>query len=104
MTRYPGHQELELALLKTYEYLIKRPSASDEFEVSMLLDLADYFLEERGRIRSECHYFDVEAHARGEKEANAGPAPMGEPRFSYYQADRVIREMKDVNGHAVRVM
>lgn len=104
MTRYPGHQELELALLKTYEYLLKHPLACDDFNVSVLLDLANYFLEERGRIRSEGHYFDVEAHARGEKEANAGPAPMGEPRFSYYQADRVIREMKDVNGHAVRVM
>jgi uncharacterized protein len=70
----------------------------------MLLDLAAYLIDERGYVRSEGHYFDVEARARGEKEGDPGPAPKGEPCFSYYQADREIREVHDVNGHSVRAM
>jgi hypothetical protein len=100
---YPGHEELELALLKTYEYLKAHPSNSEEVDPNMLLELADYFIEERGRVRDEGHYFEVEARARGEK-ADPGPAPRGEPLFSYHQADDVLRNIQSVNGHSVRAM
>ena len=50
---YPGHQEIELALIKLYHLTGDRRR----------LDLAAYFINERGRAP---HYFDVEAKARGE--------------------------------------
>ncbi|KAJ3557482.1 hypothetical protein NM688_g1450 [Phlebia brevispora] len=90
---YPGHQELELALLKAYEQLGDRA----------LLELANYFIEERGQPRPQGLYFDVEARARGEP-PNPGPSPKGAPRYSYHQADRPVREMRSVEGHSVRAM
>ncbi|OBZ78372.1 Non-reducing end beta-L-arabinofuranosidase [Grifola frondosa] len=90
---YPGHQELELALLKTYEHT----------KDASLVELANYFIDERGQSRLEGHYFDIEANARGEK-ANPGPAPKDAPRFSYHQANCPIREMKSIEGHSVRAM
>jgi DUF1680 family protein len=106
---YPGHEELELALLKTYSYLSSPSgaiSAITDEERQTLLDLASYFIEERGHVRPEKggHYFDVEARERGDERGDAGPAPEGSPRFAYYQANDTVREMKDVNGHAVRAM
>ena len=45
---YPGHQEIELALVKAYEYTNKKK----------YLDLATYFIEERGKTDSNHkHYF-----------------------------------------------
>ncbi|EMD32229.1 hypothetical protein CERSUDRAFT_88153 [Gelatoporia subvermispora B] len=90
---YPGHQELELALLKTYEVTGDKA----------LLELANYFIEERGQHRPEGHYFDIEAEARGES-PTPGPAPRDAPRYSYHQADRPIREIREVEGHSVRAM
>lgn len=91
--RYPGHQELELALLKGYEQL------GD----GSMLELASYFIEERGQLRPEGHYFDVEAKTRGEP-PNPGPSPKGAPKYSYHQADRPVREIKNIEGHSVRAM
>ncbi len=51
---YCGHQEIELALIKLYRLLGDRKH----------LDLAVYFINERGR--QPPHYFDVEAVARGD--------------------------------------
>jgi hypothetical protein len=90
-------------LLKTYEYLRAHPIDSGTLNTEGLLELANYFIEERGTIGEEGHYFEVEARARGE-EPDAGPAPRGEPTFSYYQADGRIRDLKEVNGHSVRAM
>src|SRR5512136_1441525 len=50
---YPGHEELELALVKLYR-------ATNE---KRYLDLARYFIDERGR---QPHYYDLEARARGD--------------------------------------
>ena len=45
---YPGHQEIELSLVKAYEYTNKKK----------YLDLATYFIEERGKTDSNNkHYF-----------------------------------------------
>lgn len=56
---YPGHPEIELALLRLY----KATGSSQH------LQLAQFFIEERGNPRGgkeKRHYYDVEAEARGE--------------------------------------
>jgi DUF1680 family protein len=55
---YPGHPEIELALLRLYE----RTNDSKH------LDLARYFIEELGNPTGQdgAHYYEVEARARGE--------------------------------------
>jgi uncharacterized protein len=57
---YPGHPEIELALLRLYE---KTGNLKH-------LNLARYFITERGNPRGQYgrHYYDVEAEARGEGE------------------------------------
>ena len=67
----------------------------------MLKDLAKYFIEERGQARPEGHYYDIEAHARGDPPR---PGPGHGPPYSYHQADRPIREMMSIEGHSVRAM
>ncbi len=82
---YPGHEEIELALLKLYR-VTNNPAH---------LKLAEFFIEERGK---QPHYFDAEAKARGED-----PAAY---RFdySYSQSHLPVREQDTVEGHAVRAM
>jgi DUF1680 family protein len=56
---YPGHPEIELALLRLY----------DKTKNPRHLALGQYFIEERGNSsRKEGHYYDVEAKLRGEDE------------------------------------
>src|SRR4051812_21093595 len=58
---YPGHPEIELALLRLYKV------TGDEKH----LKLAQFFIEERGNPsggKTKRHYYDIEAEARGEKE------------------------------------
>jgi DUF1680 family protein len=57
---YPGHPEIELALLRLHE-TTKNPKH---------LDLAGYFIDERGNPAGQDgrHYYDVEAEARGDRE------------------------------------
>jgi DUF1680 family protein len=68
---YPGHPEIELALLRLYRV------TNDEKH----LKLAKFFIEERGNPTgsNKRHYYDVEAEVRGENEHEA---PM------YYPASR----------------
>ncbi|NLG28849.1 MAG: glycoside hydrolase family 127 protein [Chloroflexi bacterium] len=81
---YPGHEELELALVKLY-----RVTGEQRY-----LKLARFFVEERGR---QPHYYMIEAERRGEApKANW----MGD--FSYTQANAPVREQTEVRGHAVR--
>ncbi|MFM1548656.1 MAG: glycoside hydrolase family 127 protein [Lentisphaeria bacterium] len=82
---YPGHAEIELALVKLYRVTGR----------SNYLDLARYFIDERGR---RPHYFDKEARQRGEAPAHN----IGEV-YDYYQAHLPVREQKTAEGHAVRV-
>lgn len=83
---YPGHEELELALVKLYQHTGKRK----------YLDLAAYFIEERGR---QPHYFDIEARQRGED-----PGTYWAKSHAYTQSQRPVREQDAVVGHAVRAM
>lgn len=83
---YPGHQEIELALIKLYHATGDRRH----------LDLAAYFINERGK---QPHYFEEEAKARGEK-----PGDFWQGTFEYNQSHKPVREQDKVVGHAVRAM
>ena len=84
---YGGHPEIELALIKLYQVTGDRKH----------LDLAAYFVDERGR--QPPHYYDVEAVARGED-----PADFWAKTYEYNQSHKPVREQEKVVGHAVRAM
>src|SRR6185312_1076238 len=71
---YCGHQEIELALIKLH-------AATGERKY---LDLATYFINERGRLP---HYFDIEAVARGED-----PKQFFQRTYEYNQSHKPVRE------------
>ena len=81
---YPGHQEIELALVKLYRLTGDRRR----------LDLAAYFIDERGH---EPHYFTEEALARGDD-----PASYWAGTYEYNQSHIPVREQTRMVGHAVR--
>src|SRR4029079_18990103 len=83
---YCGHQEIELALVKLHGVTGERKH----------LDLAAYFINERGR---QPHYFDVEAIARGDD-----PKKYWFKTYEYSQSHIPVREQDKVVGHAVRAM
>jgi DUF1680 family protein len=83
---YPGHQEIELALIKLYHLTGDRRR----------LELAKYFIDERGR---QPHYFTEEAIARGDD-----PAASWARTYEYNQSHIPVREQRKVVGHAVRAM
>ncbi len=83
---YPGHEEIELALVKLYRVTGER----------RWLELSAYFINERGR---QPHYFELEAKARGE-EKNLTASHTHE----YNQSHLPVREQQKVVGHAVRAM
>jgi DUF1680 family protein len=83
---YCGHQEIELALIKLYHVTGDRRR----------LDLAAYFIDERGR---QPHYFDSEARARGDD-----PKKFWAKTYEYNQSHKPVREQDKVVGHAVRAM
>jgi hypothetical protein len=83
---YCGHQEIELALIKLYAATKDRRR----------LDLAAYFIDERGR---QPHYFDAEAVARGDD-----PKAFWARTYEYNQSHKPVREQTKVVGHAVRAM
>jgi DUF1680 family protein len=83
---YPGHEEIELALVKLYRHTGKK----------RYLDLASYFIDERGRSPN---YFTLESSA-------SGYVSIWGPRVNppYHQAHAPVREQADAVGHAVRAM
>lgn len=83
---YCGHEEIELALVR-----LGRATGEQR-----TLDLARYFVDERGR---QPHYFDVEAAARG-----ADPSQFRHKTYAYNQSHLPVREQTRVIGHAVRAM
>lgn len=88
---YPGHEEIELALVK-----LSRLTGRREY-----LDFARYFVDERGR---QPYFFDEEARARGE-EPNSELLSHGDALpYEYMQAHKPVREQDQVVGHAVRAM
>ncbi len=83
---YPGHQEIELALVKLY-----RATGRKSY-----LDLAEFFVNERGK---RPHYFDLEAKARG-----AAPSEYRGTDYRHHQAHTPVRKQDTAEGHAVRAM
>ena len=81
---YPGHPELELALVTLY-----RETGDEKY-----LNLSKYFVDERGQ---NPHYFDVEARERGDD-----PDDFWAQTYKYCQAHRPVREQTEATGHAVR--
>ncbi len=84
---YPGHEEIELALMKLYRHTGEK----------RFLDLASYFIDQRGQTPN---YFDIESGVRGDTVENDGPSHINE----YNQSHIPVREQKEVVGHAVRAM
>ncbi|KAK0375967.1 hypothetical protein CLIM01_06647 [Colletotrichum limetticola] len=97
---YPGHQEIELGLLRLYD-MTGDPLA---------LRLAKYFILERGTQDDNGEtYFDHEAFARGADPYDGLGSEVkgwfhGPRDYAYNQADRPIREQAEIKGHAVRAM
>lgn len=93
---YPGHPEIELALLRLFE------KTRDHRH----FDLARYFVEERGNPKGQDgrHYYDVEAEARGDREHERPVYWPTERCHWYYQAHLPIIEQTTVEGHSVRAM
>jgi hypothetical protein len=82
---YPGHEEIELALVKLF-----RVTGEPRH-----LALARYFIDERGR---RPHFYDAEALARGEDPAS------WEWTYEKNQSHLPVREQREAVGHAVRAM
>lgn len=76
----PGHEELELALAKLFDVTGERA----------YLDLADYFLSDRG---AEPSAFSLDTRHRVE---------LTKEVRGYFQDDAPVREQRDAHGHAVR--
>ncbi|HEO8420860.1 TPA: glycoside hydrolase family 127 protein [Yersinia enterocolitica] len=81
---YPGHQEIELALVKLYDV-----TGNQKY-----LHLSKYFIDERG---NQPHYFDIEKKKRNDTK----PFWFNDD-YAYHQAHKPVREQKEAVGHAVR--
>lgn len=93
---YPGHQEIELALVKLY-----RVTAEKRY-----LKLAKYFIDERGQ---QPYFFEQEAQQYGRDIEDGGPKGILGKSFlsvgpyALFQAHLPVREQKTAEGHAVRL-
>lgn len=91
---YDGHEEIELALVKLFHTTGEQ----------RYLDLASYFVEERGQ---KPLFFDLEAQQRGTPgwfgDHFAGVNHPGR-RPEYQQAHAPVREQHEAVGHSVRAM
>ncbi|WP_407676479.1 glycoside hydrolase family 127 protein [Perspicuibacillus lycopersici] len=83
---YPGHQEIELALLKLYEVT----------ENERYLHLSHYFIHQRGK---QPHYFDEERKRRGQTGPNWYIGGN-----QYNQSHQPVIEQKQAVGHSVRAV
>lgn len=86
---YPGHPEVELALVKLYQAT----------EIKDYLRLCSYFLESRGQAEG---WRDVEL-ARGGFRRHCGDALFSAP-INYAQDHAPVRLQRKATGHAVRAM
>ncbi len=85
---YPGHEEIELALVKLFNVTNEQK----------YLNLAAYFISERGKSPN---YFLSER--RSEEFFSFYPGSENvEPHLPYHQADVPVRDQEHAEGHAVR--
>lgn len=80
---YPGHEIAEMALVRLYYVTGDKK----------YLDLAKYFIDERGK---KPYYFELERNETGK--------PEDEERDFYHQAHRPVRLQDEAVGHAVRAV
>lgn len=87
---YPGHPEIELALMRLY----------DVTQEPRYMALVKYFIEERG---AQPHFYDIEYEKRGRTSHwnTYGPAWMVKDK-AYSQAHQPLSEQQTATGHAVR--
>ncbi len=85
---YPGHQEVEIGLIKLYRAIGKQK----------YLELAKYFIDARGVGEN---YFLKERQTSGH--GNIFPE-LADYRPEYSQSDRPVREQSAAEGHAVRAV
>ena len=87
---YPGHPEIELALMRLY----------DVTQEPRYMALVKYFVETRG---AQPHFYDIEYEKRGKTSHwhNYGPAWMVKDK-AYSQAHLPLSEQPTAIGHAVR--
>jgi uncharacterized protein len=91
---YPGHPEIELALLRLFDTTGKREH----------LELAAYFIEQRGQ---EPHYFNMEKEQR---QSLGAPSTWNDENtnfglgYAYMQAHLPVRQQQEAVGHSVRAM
>lgn len=86
-TGIPGHQEIEVGLMRLY-----RVTGKDKYK-----DLAEYFINERGK---DPHFFEKEAERRGWR-----IFPDIDPKDTVYnQSYAPVREQKEAVGHSVRAV
>ncbi|MFW5980826.1 MAG: glycoside hydrolase family 127 protein, partial [Halanaerobiaceae bacterium] len=86
MRGYPGHEEIELALVKLYDVTGKEN----------YLKLSQFFIDERGK---EPNYFRKEAKDRGDD-----PDYWELLGYKYNQAHLPVREQEEAVGHSVRAV
>ena len=93
---YPGHPEIELALLRLYDFTRNERH----------LQLARYFIEERGNPTGceGCHFYDAEAEKRSERPYERPNYYPQRRSYWYQQAHKPIVEQREVVGHSVRAM
>ncbi|PWN24634.1 DUF1680-domain-containing protein [Jaminaea rosea] len=90
MPGYPGHPEIELALLRLYRRTQDRTA----------LELATFFITERGKNGAE--YYVKEQAKRGEHPQLAPGAMPHYGAYWYMQAHMPIKDQQTIEGHAVR--
>lgn len=83
---YPGHPEVELALLKMYQITKEKKC----------LELAQHFIDIRG---VDSDYYVKEAKKRGWKVWGNDPEDR-----AYTQSDKPVWELSDATGHSVRAV
>ncbi len=84
---YPGHQEIELALVRMY----------DATHDPLMMKLASYFIDERGK---KPNFF----HLEHEKRSGSYHFPLHKLGDSYAQNHLPVREQTSLEGHSVRAL
>jgi len=85
---YPGHQEIELALIK-----LARVTGENRY-----VQQAAYFINQRG---AEPSYYEAEVKRLGREKL---PVYFYHNRWSYLQAGKPVRDEADPIGHSVRMV
>lgn len=83
---YPGHPEIELALMKMYH------TTQNEY----CLKLAKHFIDKRGE---DPHFYEKEAKARDWTIWGCNPSDL-----DYMQSSKPVRKQEKATGHAVRAV